>query len=166
VEEVILLWLGRPEEEVPKEQKEAFIEVLLEFEDGCFGLYPYLAHFLAAAGIAELKDCIYADEIVAVLVDWYADAEIWTDMTVVNRVITNEARVALLETDRTRAINVLIDKLYSDFLDEDARWKVFNSLMQIGTGNSKVIAALTKLMDTSLDDQELPLEAAFFLGKN
>jgi hypothetical protein len=106
--EVILLWLGRPEEEVPKEQKEAFIQVLLEFEDGCFGLYPYLAHFLAAAGIAQLKDCIYADEIAAVLVDWYAGAEIWTDRTVVNRIIANKARVALIETDRATVIKVLM----------------------------------------------------------
>jgi HEAT repeat protein len=163
--QVILLWLGRPEEEVPKKQKEAFIEVLLEFEDGCFGLYPYLAHFLAAAGIAELKDCIYADEIVGMLVDWYADAEIWTFMTVVNPVITNEARIALLESDRATVIKILIYVLNSDFVDYDSRWKVFNLLEQIGTGNSEVVVALTQLIDHSTDNEELQQDAAFFLGR-
>lgn len=163
--QVILLWLGRPEEEVPNEQKETFIEVLLEFEDGCFGLYRYLAHFLAAAGIVELKDCIYADEIVAMLVDWYADAEIWTYMTVVNPVIANEARVALLETDRATVIKVLMYVLNSDFVDDDSRWKVFNLLEQIGTGNSEVVAGLTQLIENSTDDEKLQQDAAFFLGR-
>src|SRR5919199_4288978 len=163
--QVILLWLGRPEEEVPKEQKEAFIEALLEFKDGCLELYPYLAHFLAAAGIAELKGYIYADEIVGMLVDWYADAEIWTYMTVVNPVIANKARVALLETDRATVIKILMYVLNSDFVDDDSRWKVFNLLEQIGTGNSEVVAGLTKLIDNSTDDEELQQDAAFFLGR-
>jgi HEAT repeat protein len=163
--QVILLWLGRPEEEVPKEQKEAFIEVLLEFEDGCLGLYPYIAHFLAATGIPELKDYIYADEIVGMLIDWYADAEIWTYMTVVNPVIANEARFALLETDRATVIKVLMYVLNSDFVNDDSRWKVFNLLEQIGTGNLEVVAGLTKLIDNRVDDAELQQEAAFFLGR-
>jgi HEAT repeat protein len=163
--QVILLWLGRPEEEVPNEQKEAFIELLLEFEDGCFRLYGYLAHFLAAAGIAELNDYIYADEIVGMLVDWYADAEIWTDMTVVNPIIANKARVALIEADRATVIKILMYVLNSDFVDHDSRWKVFNLLEQIGTGNSEVVAGLTKLIDNSMDDEELQQDAAFFLGR-
>ena len=163
--EVILLWLGRPEEEVPNEQKEAFIELLLEFEDGCFGLYGYLAHFLAAAGIAELNGYIYADEIVGMLVDWYADSEIWTYMTVVNPIIANEARVALLETDRATVINILMYVLNSDLVNYDSRWKVFNLLEQIGTGNSEVVAGLTKLIDNIIDDEELQQDAAFFLGR-
>jgi predicted NACHT family NTPase len=163
--QVILLWLGRPEEEVPTEQKEAFIEVLLEFEDGCFGLYRYIAHFLAAAGIAELKDCIYADEIVGMLVDWYAHAEIWTYTTVVNRIIANEARVALIESDRSTVIKVLRYVLNSDFVDNDSRWKVFNLLEHIGTGNSEVVAGLTKLIDNTTDDEELQQNTAFFLGR-
>jgi len=73
--EVILLWLGR--EEVAKEQKEAFIKKLVKFEDGCgkFYWYPprfywYPAYFLAAAGIAEFKDCERAQEIVKQIVEW------------------------------------------------------------------------------------------------
>lgn len=158
--EVILLWLGRQEEEVSKQQKEEFIEALVKFEDGCWDFYWYRTLFLAAAGIAEFKDCIYADWIVATLVK--CSAETYTD-TMDERLVGEAARATLLETDRTRAVNALIDEL-NDFIDEDARWKVFNSLVQIGTGNSEVIAALTDLMHTS-SDEELRQEAAFFLGK-
>jgi predicted NACHT family NTPase len=38
--EVILLWLGREEEEL-REKKEESIKALVEFEDGCAGLYSY-----------------------------------------------------------------------------------------------------------------------------
>jgi hypothetical protein len=144
--EVILLWLGRPEEEVLKKQKETFIEALLEFKDGCLEFYPYLAHFLAAAGIAELKDYIYADEIVGMLVDWYADAEIWTYMTVVNPIIANKARVALIEADRATVIKVLRYVLNSDFVDNDPVGKSSIS-RTYRTGNSEVVAGLTKLID-------------------
>jgi HEAT repeat protein len=160
--EVILLWLGR--DDVPKHKKEDFIATLVNFEDDCWDFYWYRAFFLAAAGIDELKDCIdadWADWIVAKLVE-YATEEPYTG---VDRVVNPAIWATLLETNRARAINVLIEVLESSFLDEEVRWKVFNSLIQIGTANSKVIAALNKLMDTSLDDKELPLEAAFFLGK-
>ena len=66
--EVILLWLGR--EEVGKNEKEGFIKALVEFEDGCDNFYGYRAYFLAAAGIAEFKDCSLADEIVSQVIKW------------------------------------------------------------------------------------------------
>ena len=66
--EVILLWLGR--EEVGKEEKEAFIKALVKFKDGCNDFYRYRAYFLAAAGIAEFKDCSLADEIVSQIIKW------------------------------------------------------------------------------------------------
>lgn len=140
---------------------------MIEFKDGCWDVYWYRAVFLAAASIAEFKDCIYGNWIVAMLVEWSLDTEIWDWRTVFNPIIAEGARAALLETDRDRVINILIYLLQNnlDFLDNDARWKAFNILERIGIGNPEVIAALTKLMDTRLDDKELPIEAAFFLGK-
>jgi hypothetical protein len=67
--EVFLLWLGRDEEKL-REQKEAFIEALVTFEDGCRRFYWYRAYFLAAAGIAEFGDCTKAEEIVAQVAEW------------------------------------------------------------------------------------------------
>ncbi len=65
--EVILLWLGRPEEEVSDKQKEEFIKALVEFEDGCGEFYWYQSYFLAAAGIAEFNSS-QSDEIVASII--------------------------------------------------------------------------------------------------
>lgn len=66
--EVILLWLGR--EDVAKEKKEEFIKALVEFDDGCWYFYKLRAYLLAAAGIAEFRDCSLREEIVGMIVDW------------------------------------------------------------------------------------------------
>ena len=66
--EIILLWLGR--EEVGKEEKEAFIEALVKFKDGCNDFYRCRAYFLAAAEIVDFKDCSLADEIVSQIIKW------------------------------------------------------------------------------------------------
>jgi HEAT repeat protein/transcriptional regulator with XRE-family HTH domain len=69
--EVIVLWLGR--EDVSKQEKQEFIKALVEFEDGCWYFYRNRAYLLAAAGIAEFRDCSLRelrDEIVGLLVDW------------------------------------------------------------------------------------------------
>jgi HEAT repeat protein len=157
---VILLWLGKGD--VPKPQKEDFIATLVHFEDGCWDFYWYRAFFLAAAGSAEFRDCIGADWIVAKLVEYSTEHDPPTE---VDRVVNPAIWATLLETDRTRAINALIDVLNSDFVDDDSRWKVFNLLEKIGTGNSEVVAGLTKLIDNSTDDEELQQDAAFFLGR-
>jgi len=70
--EVILLWLGR--KDISKEDKEEFIEALVNFKDNCGkwakidianrGFYEFQAYFLAAQGIAEFNDCSLIDEIV------------------------------------------------------------------------------------------------------
>jgi predicted NACHT family NTPase len=70
--EVILLWLGREDA-----QREQFIQALVEFKDGCRewffgyeGFYEYRAYFLAAAGIAEFRECSLANKIVKQVVKW------------------------------------------------------------------------------------------------
>ncbi len=70
--EVILLWLGRDEDDVSDVEKEEFIKALVEFDDGCgeAKFYHFQTYFLAAAGIAEYKNCSKADEIVFQIVKW------------------------------------------------------------------------------------------------
>lgn len=165
--EVILLWLGR--EDVPKEQKEDFIQVLVEFEDGCgdYKFYRYRAYFLAAASLAEFVNYSRADVIVSQIVDWCFS-------TVANPV-TEGAKAALRETDRRRMIVALTNLLRTsqrkltllqaaeslgqiDPGNQDAintlskllrEWKhpeVIQGLEQIGTGDSNLIASLTHLL--------------------
>ncbi|WP_104899967.1 hypothetical protein [Nostoc sp. 'Peltigera membranacea cyanobiont' N6] len=47
-----------------KEKKEEFIKALVEFDDGCWYFYKLRAYLLAAAGIAEFRDCSLREEIV------------------------------------------------------------------------------------------------------
>lgn len=49
--EVILLWLGRTD--VAATAKTAFMQALINFDDGCGSFYAHRAYFLAAAGLAE-----------------------------------------------------------------------------------------------------------------
>uniref|UniRef100_UPI001556FA1B NACHT domain-containing protein n=1 Tax=Microcoleus asticus TaxID=2815231 RepID=UPI001556FA1B len=106
--EVILLWLGR--EEVRKEEKEAFIKALVKFKVGWDKFYGYRAYFLAAAGIAEFKECRLGDEIVGQIVTWKfgcfnKQKQEWRTFL---DPIVERAREVLKETDRQRAISALI----------------------------------------------------------
>ncbi|MBD2127929.1 hypothetical protein NDI39_21880 [Microcoleus sp. ZQ-A2] len=68
--EVMLLWFGHNEEKL-KEQKEQFIQALVEFEDGWEDFYHYRAYFLALACIAEFENCSRADAILTELATLY-----------------------------------------------------------------------------------------------
>jgi HEAT repeat protein/energy-coupling factor transporter ATP-binding protein EcfA2 len=146
--EVILLWLGRPEEEVSDKQKEDFIKALVEFEDGCSKFYGYRAYFLAAAGIAEFRDCNHniANEIVEQIVKWsfgsFNSNKKW--MTYIAPIQVG-ARAVLLETEPIKAIDALvklIQKSHNISIIEEA----INSLGEIGKGNPKAIKALESLI--------------------
>jgi HEAT repeat protein/transcriptional regulator with XRE-family HTH domain/energy-coupling factor transporter ATP-binding protein EcfA2 len=149
--EVILLWLGR--EDVPKEQKEEFIKALVEFEDGCKDFYKYRAYFLAAVGIAEFENCSKADEIVAQVIKWslgyfkIGKQEWWT----FPKPLQEEATATLPETDRSRAIAVLVQLIKSD-KEESLRWRAAYSIGKIGSSNPTAIAALMQLIESAKDE--------------
>ncbi|MHC5595749.1 MAG: HEAT repeat domain-containing protein [Nostoc sp.] len=154
--QTILLWLGREEENL-KDKKQQFIDALVNFKDGCGkwnredvdkGFYEYRAYFLAAAGIAEFKHDSRADEIVKQIVKW-------TDSS-----IQQEARSALQQTDRIKAIAALVQLLQSTTVDDYTRWQAADSLGKIGTGNKDAIAALVQLLQsTTLHDDTRRLAA-------
>ena len=151
--EVILLWLGR--EEVGKEEKEAFIKALVEFDDGCDNFYGYRAYFLAAAGIAEFKDSSLADEIVSQIVNWgfgYFNEEKQEWRTFIEPLAPG-SREILKETDRERAISALVKLICISQIDEDTRRQVAENLGlgEIDKDNRVAISALVELMGTSLD---------------
>ncbi|MCL1472339.1 HEAT repeat domain-containing protein [Argonema antarcticum] len=179
-QETILLWLGR--EDVPRTQKEEFIKALLEFEDDCHHFYEYRAYFLAAAGIAEFKDCSFADGILAQIVHWgfayevekqkwcksllgmeRKDISLWRKFsgkkvlpTLIDRTcllaIEKEAKTVLQKTERSRAIAALIDLLHHCQQHKTIR-RAAQMLGQIGSANSEAIAALIELLQTSRDEE-------------
>ena len=64
----LLQWLSQ--EDVPKQQKEALIAALMDFDDGCGDFYRIRAYFLAASGMGKFKDSRLADAIVRQIVRW------------------------------------------------------------------------------------------------
>ncbi|WP_333291634.1 HEAT repeat domain-containing protein [Microcoleus sp. B4-C2] len=148
--QVILLWLGL--EGVNPKQKEEFIEALIGFEEGCNNFYGYRAYVLAAAGIAEFKDCSLADEIVAKIIEWgcgYFDIEEQAWYTLLHPIV-EVARVALLQTNYSIAVNQLID-LLKTIEDEYATQSVAYILGKIAKGNPKAIAALIEIFAATND---------------
>jgi len=138
--EVILLWLGRPHEEVAKEQKEEFIKALVEFKDGFQDLYWYQAYFLAAAGIAELANCNLANEIVKQIVQWafgYFDT-------------TKQAWQSFPPLDQ-KAIAMLRETLRSQVITELQHVKSLLKLDKIVTGNPNGISPILNIIKQSLD---------------
>ncbi|WP_066426794.1 NACHT domain-containing NTPase [Anabaena sp. 4-3] len=163
--EVILLWLGRRQENL-RQQQQDFINALVNFKDGCGqwnredvdkGFYEYQAYFLAAAGIAEFKDCSQADEIVEKIVTW-----IFGNF---KDVIKNEARTALEQTYRRKAIAALVQLLHSQKVSDYTRLQAADSLGKIDSGNQDAIAALVQLLHSQKVSDYTRLQAADSLGK-
>ena len=149
--EVILLWLGR--EEVGKEEKEAFIKALVKFKVGWDKFYGYRAYFLAAAGIAEFKDCSLADEIVSQIVIWgfgYFNKQKQDWRTFLDPIV-DRAREVLKETDCKRVISALVE-LIRNSGDEYTRRRATKSLGEIGKYHPETISALVELIGTSQDE--------------
>ena len=161
--EVMLLWMGR--KDVDREEKEAFIKALVEFDDGCKYFYGFRAYFLAAVLIDEFKDCSLGDAIVAQIVKLgfgYLNIEKQEWQTFLNP-IAEGAKAILPESDRTIAIATLTELIRTSD-DEDIRLEAGAILGEIGQGKSDAIAALTKLIRTS-DDEYIRWEAVVILGE-
>ncbi|MDZ8259203.1 HEAT repeat domain-containing protein [Nostoc sp. ChiQUE01b] len=155
--QTMLLWLGREEENL-KQQKQEFIDALVNFKDGCQKFYEYRAYFLAAAGIAEFRDYFRADEIITQI------AANWTYSSVFLKK-EDEAMSALQQTDRKKAIAALVQLLQSTNLNNNTRWVAASSLGKIGTGNEIAITVLVQLLQsTNLDDYTYR-QAASSLGE-
>jgi HEAT repeat protein/energy-coupling factor transporter ATP-binding protein EcfA2 len=159
--EVMLLWMGR--KDVDREEKEAFIKALVEFDDGCKYCYDYRAYFLAAILINEFKDCSLADEIVGLIVlfGWgvfYIEKQ---NPQTLLYLIAQGAKAVLPESDRIRASRALTE-LIRTFGEEWNRLEAADSLGKIDKINPDAIAALTELLGTS-ENAHIQLSAAVSL---
>ncbi|WP_052349641.1 HEAT repeat domain-containing protein [Planktothrix prolifica] len=160
--QVILLWLGR---DIASDQKEEFIQELVEFKDGVIYFYEYQAYFLAAVGINEFKACSLALDIVRQVVTWgfgYFNIEKQKWQNFIDP-IKEGARKAIPETIRPLAITEII-KIIENCPDKDIRKLAAESLREIGQANPQVIAALVKVIENT-EDESTRREAAESLGK-
>ena len=159
--EVILLWFGRGD--VQKEKKEAFIEKLVNFDDGCGdwnhpkvdrGFYEYRAYFLAGAIVPEFKDSRLADEIVSQIVKWccgYFDVQ-KDEWVTFFKPIEEWAIFVLQETDKEKAILQLI-QLLSENPSKSVYMNIANALVEIEGGNEGAINRLIQLVDETSNEK-------------
>ena len=187
--EVILLWLGRDEDDISDDEKEEFINALVEFDDGCWddnlphllkfkrnyeetsvivskGFHRYPAYFLAAAGIAEFKKCNLADEIVEKIVEWgfgkfNSETKEW-ETFIYN--INQPAKEVLQETNRENAINALVELIRNQYVDYHTKLQAARSLGEIDVGNENAINALVNIIPNS-NHYSIRIDAAQSLGK-
>jgi hypothetical protein len=157
--QVILLWLGR--EDVGDEEKEGFIEKLVNFKDGCGewnfekvdrGFYEYRAYFLAAAGSNEFNACSLADKVVRQVVKWgigyfniNIESQEWVTFL---KSVEKGAREVIRKTIRQRAISELLD-IFKHCPEEYIPLEAAFSLDEITQENLIVNAALDRLQKTT-----------------
>lgn len=96
---VILYWFSR--DDIPKQQKEDFIRVLINFDDNCGGFYQYRAYFLAAEVLNYFPECSNGDRIVKQLLDW---SYLYFGWQLFPQRLVEAARNTLQVTDKKRVI--------------------------------------------------------------
>ncbi|VXD12484.1 HEAT repeat domain-containing protein [Planktothrix paucivesiculata] len=161
--QVILLWLGRDDVEIG--EKEAFIQRLVSFDDGCGFFYGEPAYFLAAAGINEFKECSLSDAIVEKIVKWgfgYFNNEKQEWITFLAP-IEESARAILPETIREKVITNLI-KILENTEDEYTPSIVAESLGKLDPGNELAIGTLIRVLGNT-EDEYTRRKIAESLGK-
>ncbi|RCJ41323.1 signal transduction protein [Nostoc minutum NIES-26] len=170
--QTILYWLGRPEKNL-KQQKQQFIDALVNFKDGCGkwdkkyfpkGFYEYRTYFLAATGIAEFRDYSRADEIVAQIIKWY-----FTNSFILPTLIKEEAWSALQQTDRPKAIAALVQLLEPKDVPQFLT-KAIAALVELRQSTDvpllkKAIPALIQLLKSQDVDSDTRMLVAESLGK-
>lgn len=169
--EVILLWLGR--EEKDREEKEAFIKGIINFNDGLNGkFYWYRAYFLAAAVIAEFRSH-FADEIAQQIITWSFDcfykevgyfSKNLQDAQFHSSIIEG-ARAALPEAYYPKAVNFILPLLEDKIKYRHRRHEAIKTLGVMGTGNCDAIQALNRIIDDPSENICCVEIAACSLGK-
>jgi HEAT repeat protein len=133
--QVLLLWLGR--ENILENQKESFVNALVDFEDRWGDFYKYRAYFLAASGIAEFRNSSKANEIVKNIIEMSLNY---------GSHLSKEAKLMLVQTDRNRVVNNLSHLL--DNADKiQSKRRIARDLGRVEPHNQKAISILSCLLE-------------------
>lgn len=156
-QEVILMWLGRNEITNPK--KEAFLQSLVTFEDGCgaFNIYGKRAMFLAGLAVGEFPQSSHLPTIFTQLFQWGFRQERNGDP------LSETAKTILKQTYRPQVITHLIEVIRTT-TDVDTRTAGFHCLEKIAYQNREAIASLSQWLDSCPNDP-LRWQIAVTLGK-
>ncbi|MEH2289106.1 HEAT repeat domain-containing protein [Nostoc sp.] len=157
----ILHWFSQ--KDVAKEQKEDFIQALIDFDDGCGDFYRYRAYFLAAEALSQFPECSLGDAIVEQLLKWsYAyfrqDKRDWQ---ILPKPLVQTARKTLELTDRKRVIAAFVHLVHTT----ESRSVLRVAAEKLGTldpGNKSAIAALALMPIT---EERHGYRKSYSLGK-
>jgi hypothetical protein len=173
--EVILLWLGHQEEELIL-QKAQFIQLLINFDDGIENkFYFYQALFIAAAGIAEFRDCPFplVEEIVSaiVMISFGCLNDKEQEWLTFPKASAEEARKILLETDQERVVAILETQITSvyDFIISNQPLILCDlslMLLRIEPKSSVAVNSLTQLRNVGKNWIHVFLMARHYWGVN
>jgi HEAT repeat protein len=152
----ILFWLGR--EDIVKEEKEAFLKELIDFQDKCSSenYYGKRAYFLAALGLAEFPESEKSDKIISRLIQWAFDSYNYS------LPMRQEAQKALILTRHPKAITLLIE-LLSSTNQLEIQEQVFQCLETLGKGQPSAITALHQIIE--MPSTYLQWQGAEILGR-
>lgn len=144
----IFNWFSR--EDVGKEQKEGFIQALVDFPDDCGGFYRYRAYLLAAEAINYYKDCSLGDAIALQVLKWsYAffrqDKQDWQ---IVPQPLVEAARAVVGKTDRTRVVSAFVHLVHTTESKTILRLAA-EKLGKLDPGSKSAIAAITLLLQVT-----------------
>ncbi|PSF37933.1 PBS lyase [Aphanothece hegewaldii CCALA 016] len=152
----ILFWLGR--EDISKEDKEAFLKELINFQDKCSSenYYGKRAYFLAATGLAEFTMSEQSEKILGRLIQWAFDSYNYPQP------VMQEARKALILSRHPKAIAILVELLTCTNNPEISE-EIFQCLEKLGKGQPSAITALNQLIE--MPSTYLQWQGAETLGK-
>jgi HEAT repeat protein len=150
----ILHWFSQ--KDVHKQQKEDFIQALIDFDDGCGDFYRYRAYFLAAEALSQFPECSLGDAIAEQLLKWsYAyfrqDKRDWQ---ILPKPLVQTARKTLELTDRKRVIAAFVHLVHTTESRTILR-VASEKLGKLDPGNKSAIAALTLLTPVVENKQTL-----------
>jgi hypothetical protein len=145
--EVILLWLGR--EDVEREEKNAFLDALVGFDDSCGDFYGFKSYFLAAMCLAEYEPYKRTKEIFTQLIDWgFGDFKRMRE--ILETPITINAKAALIETNR-RQLTILLTRFLHESHDEEILLKLAKIAVEIKTDKKDEIEHILNNLQSSKD---------------
>lgn len=141
----ILHWFSQ--KDVDKQQKEDFIQALIDFDDGCGDFYRYRAYFLAAEALSQFPECSLGDAIVEQLLKWsYAYfRQDKSDWQILPKPLVKTARKTLELTDKKRVVAAFVYLVHTTECRSILRVAA-EKLGKLDPGNKSAIAALLLLM--------------------
>lgn len=154
---VILLWLGRSD--IPAAEKNALIETLIRFNDGCGHFFEYRTWLLAGRALGEHTDCPHGDEIIQRLFEWRFNLT-----RQVSPLLIEASKAALVESDLGRVsqrLEMLAQDSTQDLFD---RWMAAYSLGRSYVPHSKVAVTTLESLLSGVRSDALKMDMARHLG--